>query len=155
MTKVIVDTEALRKSLSNLSIKKRAEYYGESFLEIHRGNIGVPWARKYVEPQFGTEPKKMARRTDIETSHAAAKSLDTTKYEKEVYLQIVKYGKQGCTASDLIRDMSKAENSVSPRIAPLIRKGFIFDTGQTRLGSAGRKQRVVVAKEFYDAKDNN
>ena len=36
-------------------------------------------------------------------------------------------------------------HSITPRFAPLIRKGFIFDTGERRMASSGRSQRVVKA----------
>lgn len=153
--KVIVDTEKLGKALHGMLSAERAAYYSRSFRDIHEGTIDVPWAEKYHPPQFGTEPRKMARKENIETSHAAAKSLDTTKYEEEVYLQIITYGKEGCTALQLVRDMGRAECSISPRIAPLIRKGFIFDTGKRRKETTGRQQRVVVAKEFYEPTERN
>jgi hypothetical protein len=33
--------------------------------------------------------------------------------------------------------------TISPRFAPLMRKGFIYDTGERRKASSGRSQRVM------------
>jgi hypothetical protein len=36
-------------------------------------------------------------------------------------------------------------DSVTPRFAPLIRKGKVIDTGERRKGNSGRSQRVLKA----------
>lgn len=96
---------------------------------------------------FGTEPKKLVRTTDPDTSHAAANTVDTSKLESMVYEVISKYPK-GCIADDVEKELAHLRShSITPRFAPLIRKGFIVDTGERRRASSGRSQRVVKVAE--------
>ena len=97
------------------------------------------------EMDFGTEPKKLVRTSDPDTSHAAALAVDTAHMEQIVYEVICKYP-DGCIADDVERQLSDfRSHSITPRFAPLIRKGYIFDTGERRMASSGRSQRVVKA----------
>ncbi len=85
----------------------------------------------------------LARGTDPDTSHEAAQSMDTNELENLVY-QIIAKHPNGCIADDVERELSHLRsNSITPRFAPLIRKGFIVDTGERRRASSGRSQRVV------------
>jgi len=94
---------------------------------------------------FGTDPKELVRTTDPDTSHEAAATVDTTRLEALVYEAICRY-KDGCISDDVERDLAYLRShSITPRFAPLIRKGFIFDTGERRMASSGRSQRVVKA----------
>ncbi len=96
---------------------------------------------------FGTHPKKLVRTNDPDTSHAAAASVNTTDLERMVYEAICKY-QNGCIVDDVERELAPLRsNSITPRFAPLIRKGFIFDTGERRKASSGRSQRVVKVTE--------
>lgn len=100
---------------------------------------------------FGTNPKLMARNTDPDTSHQAAVVVDTSKLEALVYEVIAKYP-EGCIADDVERELAYLRShSITPRFAPLIRKGFIYDTGERRRAASGRNQRIVkVVKEKHD-----
>jgi len=94
---------------------------------------------------FGTDPKELVRTTDPDTSHEAAATVDTTRLEALVYKAICKY-KDGCIADDIERDLAYLRsNTITPRFATLIRKGFIVDTGERRIAASGRSQRVVKA----------
>jgi len=96
---------------------------------------------------FGTEPKKLVRTTDPDTSHAAANTVDTSQLESMVYQVISKYP-EGCIADDVEKELAHLRShSITPRFAPLIRKGFIVDTGERRRASSGRSQRVVKVTE--------
>jgi hypothetical protein len=96
---------------------------------------------------FGTHPKKLVRTNDPDTSHAAANSVDTSQLESMVYEVISKYP-DGCIADDVERELANLRShSITPRFAPLMRKGFIFDTGERRMASSGRSQRVVKVTE--------
>ena len=96
---------------------------------------------------FGTHPKKLVRTDDPDTSHAAANSVDTSQLESMVYEVISKYP-DGCIADDVERELAHLRShSITPRFAPLMRKGFIFDTGERRIASSGRSQRVVKVTE--------
>jgi len=99
------------------------------------------------ERYFGTEPKKLVRTNDPDTSHAAANSVDTSQLESMVYEVISKYP-DGCIADDVERELAHLRShSITPRFAPLMRKGFIVDTGERRMASSGRSQRVVKVTE--------
>jgi len=92
---------------------------------------------------FGTEPKMMVRTTDPDTSIDAAEKVDTTKLEQLVYEAIAKHP-DGCTSEELMAHFpNHGVQTISPRFAPLIRKGFIEDTGERRRSSTGRSQRVM------------
>jgi len=94
---------------------------------------------------FGTEPKFLVRATDPITSYEAAVTVNTTKTEELVYEAIAKYP-NGCISDDLEKDLPNIHSrSITPRFAPLIRKGFIEDTGEKRKGKSGRYQRVMKA----------
>jgi hypothetical protein len=101
----------------------------------------------FFERYFGTESKKLVRTNDPDTSHAAANSVDTSQLESMVYEVISKYP-DGCIADDVERELAHLRShSITPRFAPLMRKGFIFDTGERRMASSGRSQRVVKVTE--------
>ena len=92
---------------------------------------------------FGTEPKMMVRTTDPDTSMEAAEKVDSTKLEQLVYEVIAKHP-DGCTSEELMAHFpNHGVQTISPRFAPLIRKGFIEDTGERRRSSTGRSQRVM------------
>jgi hypothetical protein len=92
---------------------------------------------------FGTAPQEMVRNTDPDTSVSAANSVDSTQLEAMVYEVIAKYP-NGCTSDEVMRHFPHhGVQTISPRFAPLIRKGFIADTGERRKAASGRSQRVM------------
>jgi hypothetical protein len=92
---------------------------------------------------FGSDPKTLVRNNDPDTSHAAAKTVDTSQLELMVYEVIGKFP-NGCIADDVQQELAHLRsNTITPRFAPLIRKGFIVDTGERRRASSGRSQRVM------------
>jgi hypothetical protein len=75
----------------------------------------------------------------------AAESIDSTKLEQMVYEVIAMYP-NGCTSDEVLKHFPHhGVQTISPRFAPLIRKGFIEDTGEKRKASSGRSQRVMKA----------
>jgi hypothetical protein len=87
----------------------------------------------------------LARKSDPETSKAAAEA-DMSKMERAVYSVIGGYANAGCTQDDLLASFpSHRSQSVTPRIARLIEKGFVEKTGETRTGKSGRQQAVIRA----------
>ena len=110
--------------------------------------LGIPLhtgveMKNYDLFDFGTDPKELVRTTDPDTSHEAALTVDTSHLESLVYEVICKHP-NGVIADDVERELSYLRShSITPRFAPLIRKGFIFDTGERRMASSGRSQRVV------------
>jgi len=92
---------------------------------------------------FGSEPKMMVRSTDPDTSMDAAEKVDSTRLEQMVYEAIAKYP-NGCISDEVQTHFpNHGVQTISPRYAPLIRKGFIEDTGERRVGLSGRSQRVL------------
>ena len=94
---------------------------------------------------FGSPAK--SRRKDVFTSFEAAVQVDTHTLEMEVY-SVIKMHPEGCIMDDVISALPHIrEHSIQPRFAPLIRKGFIVDTGEKRKGKSGRYQRVIRIKD--------
>ncbi len=80
----------------------------------------------------GTEA--YARKSDPDTSHEAAESVEPTKLEATVLDALQQFGKAGATAHELVAYLNMPWQTVSPRLAPLVRKGFAIDTGLRRPG---------------------
>jgi hypothetical protein len=87
----------------------------------------------------------LARSTDPETSHEAAHSIDTNAMESVVY-DVIRMFPNGCIGDDVVRMLPQyGIQTISPRYAPLIRKGWVIDTGEKRQARSGRSQRVMKA----------
>ncbi len=100
---------------------------------------------------FGTFWKKLVRRKDPQTSQDAAKSVNTSNMEQIVYEVIAKYP-QGCIQDEVLAQLvSYPYSTVTARFRALLDKGYIIDTGLTRPGKSGKKQRVLIIKEFHNA----
>lgn len=84
----------------------------------------------------------LARNTDPDTSHEAAK-LNTTTLESRVFEVINANGPM--TTEEIARATGIDLQSITPRIAPLRRKGMIYDTGMRKKGEAGRPRIVWAA----------
>lgn len=84
----------------------------------------------------------LARSTDPETSHDAAKLIDASRLEM-IVLEEFRGAKKGLTADELAKRLPGLPlNTITPRIAPLVRKGYLMPTGR-RKASSGRSQRVL------------
>jgi predicted transcriptional regulator len=77
-----------------------------------------------------------ARRTDPETSHEAARSINITRLEKVVLDAFISHGEM--TTHELAQVTSLELVTVSPRVRPLVRKGLIRDSGRRKIGESGR-----------------
>ena len=98
-----------------------------------------------VEGGYITEPRHLRRNSDPDTSHAAARKVDATGLEQRVY-EVIKSFPKGCISDDVVRLIPEhGVQTISPRYAKLLQKGFIVDTGERRTGAAGRGQRVMKA----------
>ena len=101
--------------------------------------------KKSMERFFGTEPKMMVRTTDPDTSMDAADRVNSTTLEQQVYEAIAMYP-DGCIAEEVMSHFpNHGVQTISPRFAPLLRKGLIEDTGKRRKASTGHSQRVLKA----------
>jgi hypothetical protein len=88
-------------------------------------------------------PNAMARATDPDTSREAAESVDSVQMER-IVLEAIAQFPNGCIADELERVLPGYRwNTITPRFAPLIRKGLIYDTGERRKARSGRSQRVL------------
>jgi predicted subunit of tRNA(5-methylaminomethyl-2-thiouridylate) methyltransferase len=96
---------------------------------------------------FGTHWSQMVRKTDSETSREAAKKVNTNNLEEMVY-EVIKSFPDGCIQDDVISAIPNAHvQSISPRFAALVKKGYIVRTGEKRMGKLGSKQSVLKVKE--------
>ena len=82
----------------------------------------------------------LARRTDPETSHEAAASVDTNALESLV-LDELRGAVEGLTSHQVADRTGESLVSVSPRMAPLERKGLI-----ERAGKRGRRTIWRIAR---------
>lgn len=91
-------------------------------------------------------PRAFARATDPETCEIAAASMqsEVAALEAAVLEVVVAAGAFGAMLDNAVRVIGRDKVTLSPRFAPLERKGLIRRNG-TRLGNAGRPQTVWVA----------
>ena len=82
-----------------------------------------------------------ARRTDPETSHTAALALNANPLERKVLESLIADGSQ--TIKELCRRGNFDIESLSPRFAPLRKKGAIRDTGTKRLNPGSTREGIV------------
>lgn len=89
-----------------------------------------------------------ARHTDPMTSEDAARSVrpETTRLENIVLDALKRRGDQGATTNELAELTGMSLVTISPRIRPLVRKGYVEDSGKRRSGTSGRKSTVWLAK---------
>ena len=85
----------------------------------------------------------LARNTDPDTSHEAAK-IHTSTLEGMVVEVINRNGPM--TTEEIARVLKIDLQSITPRIAPLMRLGILIDTGLRKPGASGRNRRVIGVK---------
>lgn len=91
----------------------------------------------------------LARRSDPDTAHDAARSLDgapVTSLEEICLAAIIAADKHGLTSHELAAATRLELVTVSPRLRPLANKGLIADSGRRRPGDSGRLSIVWVAR---------
>ncbi len=86
----------------------------------------------------------LARATDPGTSHVAAAAVPND-LEARVLEELRKFP-NGATSFQLAESMALSLVTVSPRMRPLVDKGYIEDSGQRRRGESGRAQIVWRAR---------
>jgi hypothetical protein len=106
--------------------------------------------QKEIE-DFGTDPRKLVRPDDPDTSHEAAGAVDSSKLEKLVYDTIASFGHLGCI-SDQVRERCwrYPYSSITARYKTLMERRLIMDTGLRRAGRSGRSQRVMMAVKHWN-----
>jgi hypothetical protein len=106
------------------------------------------------DDMFGTDPKKLARAGDPSTSHAAARGVNTARWEERV-LDIIKgFRERGCTQDEVIDAIhykfgSVPYSTITARFKALQDKELITYKSKKRKGKSGRLSRVRVATEFF------
>lgn len=78
----------------------------------------------------------MARATDPETSRKAAASVDTGKFERAVVDAL--RSNPDSSIQDVVEITGECYRSISPRFAPLRRRGLIYVSGKKRAAQTGR-----------------
>lgn len=95
-----------------------------------------------VPDDFGTEPRKLHRRDDPETSRAAAYKVNSKSLEFMVLQAIAGY-RDGCIQADLLaRFPYKPYSSITARFAALEEKGLITTGPDMRPGPSDSLQQV-------------
>lgn len=78
------------------------------------------------------------------TSLVAYKLLNLTELESDVAIIIESFGVNGCTAHEILTAFPRfTHETLTPRFAPLVRKGATFRAGDTRIGGKSRQQDVL------------
>lgn len=109
-------------------------------------NYANPWATDDV-------PETRNRTYDPETSKAAARLVNAPQREIEVICALAAIGGSGSTEDivDFLNDkFGRAEipSNVSPRIAPLRRKGLVEYSGKTKKSRQGQANRIWALTEL-------
>ena len=95
---------------------------------------------------FGTEPHKLVRVEDPETSHIAADQIDSATREIMVYEAIASFGDDGCISDDIIALFPFFPySSITARYSALKKKRLIEVIG-SRVGRSGKPQSIMRAK---------
>jgi predicted HTH transcriptional regulator len=85
----------------------------------------------------------LARNTDPDTSHDAAR-VNTSTLESRVFEVLNTHGPM--TTEEISRVTGIDLQSITLRIAPLMRVGILVDTGLRKPGASGRNRRVIGVK---------
>lgn len=97
---------------------------------------------------FPREGEAYARGSDPDTSHGAADEMRgdvATRLETRI-LSALKRHPHGLTNHDLVTATGLSWNTASPRLAPLVRKQLVYDSGVRRKGPTNRPCIVWKAK---------
>ena len=84
----------------------------------------------------------LARRSDPETSHEAAKAVHATDIATEI-LAVICSSTDGLTATEISERTGIERDTVSPRLPELVRARLIRDSGRKRK-PAGRNRNQIV-----------
>jgi len=90
---------------------------------------------------FAESEHGRARRRDPDTAKRAAKSVDAKALESRIVASL-KNSLAGFTTHELSRELDVPLVSISPRMAPLVQKNLVRNSGQTRETETGRKAIV-------------
>lgn len=83
-----------------------------------------------------------ARKTDPDTSRAAARSVNANALEAGV-VGALKSNPGGLTSFEIAQHLSLSHVSVSPRLRPLADRGVVEDSGERRCNPGSRAKSIV------------
>ena|ERR1700686_890979 len=97
----------------------------------------------HQSPQTELFPPEGAafHKNDPVTAKAAAKSVDTSFLETMV-LNYLRDNPAGLTAHEIATKSGESLVTISPRMRPLVRRGLVEDSGETRATDSGRQAIV-------------
>lgn len=93
-------------------------------------------------PDLFEHAEAHARATDPETSHEAAAEIAGAKVnqmEQRALSALQAARPDGLTNHELVLHTGLPWNTISPRIRPLVRKGWVIDSGLRRPGPTGKR----------------
>lgn len=90
----------------------------------------------------------LSRSTDPMTSVFAGLAVDTQSIETAVYSFLLCRGKQGATTEEISDGLQLDRVTVSPRMRPLVNKGYVIESDIRRKGKSGKSSIVWIAKEI-------
>ena len=95
-------------------------------------------------PDWEGTPMFPAKSSDPDTSFDSAHEImgKLSYLESMVFSSIARCGEDGATAFQVQSDTGLANETCTPRLAPLRRKGLIVDSGKRRKGKSNRNQIV-------------
>tara|TARA_Y100001951_G_C11268227_1_gene256983 strand:+ start:581 stop:922 length:342 start_codon:yes stop_codon:yes gene_type:complete len=89
-----------------------------------------------------------ARKTDPVTSHEAAEAITPplNKIEQGIYDALCSFLPDGATSDEIVEASGIQYRTVTPRLKPMCKKGFVIDSGKYKRGDSGRRQIIWTAK---------
>ena len=102
---------------------------------------------------YGTDPAHLSRADHPDTSHAAAVTVDTTRWEAEAHDCIRAAALIGNILDDVrswFEERAPKHTQFVNRRTSLHQKGIVLDSGTRRKGAAGRLQAVYVARDLLE-----
>ena len=91
--------------------------------------------------------KAYARKTDPVTSHEAAEAITPllNKVEQGIYDALCSFLPKGATSDEIVEASGIQYRTVTPRLKPMCKKGFVVDSGEHKRGDSGRRQIIWMA----------
>jgi hypothetical protein len=95
----------------------------------------------FEQPDFGMHPKKLARRSDPSTSHAAATQVNqfAIRHYSDILYALQTYGPRGKDGIALLTGLDSSQ--VSRRMPELAKLGCVELTGRLTKSKSGRSER--------------
>jgi hypothetical protein len=87
--------------------------------------------------------RKYVRQSPTNVKRPTVPKVSSSDIEQRVYEVICAFPR-GCISGEVVKCIPEyVAQAITPRYAPLLKKGFIVKTGERRLGSSGRGQCVM------------